>query len=368
MNNQLYAYILNTQLPAVNHAISSIIKLVFFRKINDLNTLIQYSKEYLQKALQQLYYDKQLDSFNVTEEDIDKINEILWTNENIKNFLNSKIIFISTADQLDQYLIHTGQFELLLRQLLKNDFAKFLIAFSMQKHHNVTNAVKALITDKDELLIALKACIKYFYHLNKLHIVTIANSICPLNITDTELDKFSEYVLSTPALNNILIGSIKEISPVKVEAYFNANQMIDDISKLKIEKGQTVPVDGKLVHHISHNNQWIPLVYINGNVIVDTTLRNNKRTIHASIFGKWFNNIDENHDDDIIPYKKCSCNFTNIRKYHGVRAIMKNNIVILIDAEDLMAEAAAAINKKLNCKVLAFVNSFNSIFRQAKLK
>lgn len=367
--NDIYKAILNKQFFTVNQTINNIIKLVSFKKINDFNTLANYSREYLDKIIINAYNDNQLDSFNLEENiDIKELNKLLWTNERIDDFLHRNINFIENANQLNQQLIVSGQFEQIINQFFKEDFPKFLVAFTMQKYDKVDQAVKALINDNSELLTAWKMCIKYFYHLNKLNvnsIATMSNPICLLGITDSELDKFSEQALNNNQLKQLLIKLIEEVSPVKVESYFNANQIIDDLSKLKLEVDKSLPVDGKLVHNISHSNRWIPLVYINGNVITDTATNGNRRTIHAKIFGDWFKNTDVNHDNDLVKYKKCPCNYPNIRKYHGVRGVMKDNVVILIDAEDLMSEAAEAINAKLGCKVLAFYNSFNNIVRKA---
>ena len=366
--NNLYNAILNKKLININSTVGNIIKLVSFKKINDFNMLINYSKEYLEKMINAAYNNKLLNSFNIKQEDLAELNKSLWTIDNITNFLNYNIIFIKNANQLNEQLIINGRLEQLINQFFKEDFAKFLIAFTMQKYNTIEQAVKVLITNDNELLTALRMCIKYFYHLNKLNIniiSTVDNPICLLNIDDSELDKFSEQILANNQLKKALIKHIKEISPIKVESYFNANQIIDDLSKLKIEKEETLPVDGKLVHNISHNNHWIPLIYINGNVIINTTINGNKRTMHAKIFNDWFKNTDINHDNDLVKYKKCPCNYPNIRKYHGVRGVMKDNIAILIDAENLMTEAAEAINAKLGCKVLAFCNSFNSIIRKA---
>lgn len=270
--------------------------------------------------------------------------------QDVEEFVNSNITILITAEDFNQ-LINNGDL-LIIFQQSKDKYANYIINYLLDKYEIID--MKNFNEAFRQSILSLK--------LNIQFVITKTPYVI-LNVTKEEFNKFIDNILQQKQIIDLIKKEVLDTPSEKIEIVKNTNRLINDISSIKLKKEESIQIDGRLIHHISHDNNWRAFVYINGNILINR----NYRIGHGELFKLYFNNLEENHANDIIPFQKCTASFANIRKYHGVRGVIKDNVALLIDAEGLVAEAARIVNQQLGCTVLAFINSFNTLIRKAQI-
>lgn len=165
-------------------------------------------------------------------------------------------------------------------------------------------------------------------------------------------------VINTVFINedniNRINKALRNIKQSEVDLISNALELIN-IDELNINVGQEKPLDEAFFNRLHHLSQFKPVIYINGNVISGKDSTGKERNHHSLLYDDYFNN-EELHKHDIIKmpmeeWKKVK--YTDIKKYHGVSAVIQTKNVCTIDGFNYTQEAANAINKEFGCKVFA---------------
>ena len=170
-----------------------------------------------------------------------------------------------------------------------------------------------------------------------------------------------------------------------LQAVINA-QKYSSIDNINIEVGESISLNGDLFHSLTHTDQYIPIIYINGNVITGEAINDteNGRIHHAALFKKYcmneslhkFDKIQmpitdwSNMVKDLTTYSEEIYNL--MEKYKCVRAVQSihGTAVVIIIATDNMKEAAKAFTAQIaTCnKVFACNSSLTELSREAKIR
>ena len=311
---------------------------------------------------------------------IKQLSQILWPYIFLNEWIEKNICFITSEKELLELLklpeVITS---------LKNNFLQIL-APEILADHTINNNLSI-----DEAINDLKLDSKLEQIINSaINQNSIFNgfninnkiSIC-LQMSNSSIKQICKYIKKNKDFKFLSFNNIKNNNDLTEKVYaMQADKY--EISYLQI--GQSIPFDGKYFWwNLSHDISYTPVIYINGNVISSKDGEVSKewghgRVHHRELFTLYFQNM-ELHKNDIIKqseeeWKKCDgFDWDTIRKYNGVRGVIKNNICTLIDAATpqgkvstgLETIAAQAINQEKQCQVLVISDDMTSISREARL-
>lgn len=201
-------------------------------------------------------------------------------------------------------------------------------------------------------------------------------------ITNDEFYKFAQFIYDkhNDIFINYLIDNIDFL-----QANINAHSA-SELDKINIATDESIPINDRLFHELTHSDKYIPIIYINENVIVGQAVNDiaNGRIHHSSLFKVYCKDMSLHKSDKI---KKSPEEWSNIvkgvssysqemnaimRQYQCVRAVQSvtSTAVAIIIAFNNISEAANAFKNQLaNCdKVFACNDSWTELTKEAKLK
>lgn len=174
----------------------------------------------------------------------------------------------------------------------------------------------------------------------------------------------ANYLLNSPYWK-LIINKLKIIKNIKLPS------SLKEIINKNLKIGESLPIAERILHKELHSTYFIPLVYINGNIIwgnAQSTFNVSQahREYHNQIVTKYLN--DESlHKNDIIKFsmdewKKCDLyNMPSICKY--ARIVTNDNVFIFMygTVEKDYNEISKIIYQKYNKLIFVIIN--NNILR-----
>ena len=313
-------------------------------------------------------------------------SEIFFPYKYKNEYINNKIYFLSSAEDVINLLkdktIRNKVFTVLKENFNMNILPEILADYSINNNLSSEKSLQKLRKELTYLLtntidLAINNMMLNGIDVNdkfticlKMNTKQISESIIKNKTWLKELDLISSIPLE---INDELE---QKINAIRIDKY-------DDIPALAI--GQSVPFNGKYFWwNLSHDTSYIPVIYINGNVITSKLGEISPewgygRVHHRELFDAYFKQMSLHKNDIIVQteeeWNKCDgFDWDTIRKYNGVRGVIKNGICTLIDAatpqgainSGLEEQASQAIKAKENCQVLSISTDAAYISRYAQ--
>ena len=309
---------------------------------------------------------------------------LLFSNEFLWKYIDNNFIFIDSSNKLID-IFNNDKYKKYFK-----DQCLFLAATKYVKQQlldtdNLKNAnivINDKLNDINSIQQHLAQDLIQIFRYNNFFIDDINNTRLKekqyilLKFNDIELKKFIQYILNNNEIIEIFKQQIiNKVDINKIAEEVHINRILTDLSKINIKIGESIDVDGELLHYMTHDISFLPLIYINGNVIFGNQHEVSEyggRVHHNVLFDRYFKD-EKLHTNDQIKqemdeWRKCNGNNINdVLKYHGVRAVQKDNVILLIDGGNNTKEATDAIYNKTNNKILALSDNALLLVRTAKI-
>lgn len=196
--------------------------------------------------------------------------------------------------------------------------------------------------------------------------------LVPLALNNDELAVIFKYLMNP---ENLKVITNNVLNKKRIQSKINAYTI--DLDTIQLEIGESMPLSSDLLHTLSHTEEYVPIIYVNGNIIVgkNTSSIADSRQRHIHLFDEYLHNMDL-HANDIVEktpeeWAKIEATDENMLTYQCNRAVQKANqpssaIAIFADCGNA-AEAAAALSNKFHCRVFLTSDDMLEIIRKAKL-
>lgn len=362
--------------------------------INRYKTLLLSHNEYIESLRQILYIhvnNKQLKQYIKILDMTKFINKLIKT-KIFANLFNKYFVLLTSADII---IDNFSENYIWVTSILSYICEKLFIFTATQAAQNKISANEQIIQfiNNEELIKfcshELHKC--YNRHINGLFIDIINNAKIkhrqyPLflrgELTDNEFNKIAQFLYNKykEELINYLIDNIDAL-----QTDINSHTA-SELDNINITTGESISINGNLFHELTHSDKYIPIIYINGNVIAGEAIRDidGGRIHHSSLFKAYCEDMSLHKFDKI---KKSPKEWADLIKgistfsqamsrlmeqYKCVWAVQSitGTAVAIIVAYNNIAEAADAFkNQLLNCdKVFACNDSWTELTKEAKLK
>ena len=387
INNE---FILNINNSLIKHKVSN--KSAVYNFINLYKKLLLVNDENLEllrKKLYNLTNNKNLKQYIKTLDITKFITELTRTELFIEIFNKYFLILTNANDIIDNVCYNQNWLQLVLSNLL-NKLVPFIITRAAKNNLSADEQISSLI-NSDELINFCSFELQEYYNMKEffIYIVNkekINNNYYPLllrgKLSNTEFVKLAQYLYDkyNEILINYLIDNIDFL-----QGDINAHQA-SELDKIDMSTGESIPINGELFHELTHSDKYIPIIYINGNVVVGEAVNDsdNGRIHHSSLFKAYCKDMSLHKFDKI---KKSEYEWKDLikgisiysheisilmEKYKCVRAVQSvtGTAVAIIVAYNNVSEAANAFKNQLsNCdKVFACNDSWTELTKEAKLK
>lgn len=312
---------------------------------------------------------------------LDTFNQVIWPDSYIKNILKQYFSFCKTYKDIIT-IMNIKRYRNCILQYIRNivsTTAPKIIVDNMLK--NNLSEEDSITNVRTDLFKLLKGLLERVFIQDRLdmYLTNSANkTIICLKLTDTDIDKLTQALLNNKSI-------FKEIQALTETITTDNEFLIDQLEKEKNDKigikdlaiGESRKIDGNYFWwDQSHDLSYIPIVYINGNVIIGNSNVvssdwGHGRVHHNELVYNYFHDMSLHKNDIIIldasEWEKLDAyDYDEVRKYHAVRAVMKHDIITLIDGGEYRDEAVNAfINKLSSCQVLALSDDMTEITRKA---
>ena len=163
------------------------------------------------------------------------------------------------------------------------------------------------------------------------------------------------------------------LKQMDTEKLFSNFMLANDFSKIKnLKIGESLPFSESLLHSLSHSNDFIPIIYVNGNVISSQDFSTNRvsptngRLYHAFLVDEYLENMSL-HKNDIIKQTEEEWRSTSIMSpiVQGIRAVMKDGVIFIIGI--YTEQGVDAIANRYHYPVICFTDDANKMLRKARL-
>lgn len=215
----------------------------------------------------------------------------------------------------------------------------------------------------------------------------IFRSVCPLyifsaTINNKEICKQLANMIYDSCflkLQSLLKDFLKDINNIQEQVTDYANILkTPDIDKINIEVGEHAPCDQVMFHQFTHTDQYIPIIYINGNIVEGKQIidKINGRIHHSELFKEYCKNMKLHKYDK---NKKMAVKWLqlikgdiqenmNINKcVRAVRHINGKAVAIVLAFGNSREAADAFIQQLLGCKkVFVIIDDASELQREAK--
>lgn len=239
------------------------------------------------------------------------------------------------------------------KMLTDNKFCKKLLInnFKSQFFVNEPNIINlnAILTDKHNIYVVFELSDNDILNLFEF----LANIVVTDEVVETAINNFDENYLE---------------DFIKTNKYTNIND-------INIEIGESVSLHPELFHILTHTDQFLPILYINGNVLIGEQVQDklNGRIHHDTLKELYLKDMSY-HKDDIMHKSKEEWEKITPKKsweIPDVRAVKEINgtAAVILYGDDDFNVAAKAISQKLNNgKVFAMSDSTKELSRLARHK
>lgn len=351
--------------------------------LNDTNI------DLLKKNLYNATNNKQLKQY-INKLNISEFITKLTKTDLFKIMFNKYFIILTIADDIiDNVCYDQDWLQMTLSHILDKLY-QFIINKATQNNISAEEQILSLMDNNNELITFCSYELQEIYNINKFFIDTINikkinNDFYPLllrgKIKHTEFFKVAQYLLNK--YNDIIMNYFIDNSDF-IQADINAHSA-SELDKIDIKKGESIPINGALFHELTHSDKYIPIIYVNGNVITGQIVHDikNGRIHHSSLFKAYCKDMQLHKFDKIKKSKEEWSNLVKdissyseemsllMDKYQCVRAVQSVNgtAVAIIAAYHNVKEAADAFKNQLaNCnKVFACNDSWTEL-KEAKIK
>lgn len=311
---------------------------------------------------------------------MNRLSQSLWSYRYLNEWIDTNIYLVTSEKEILELLKLPE-----VVKSFKNDFIQILAPEILADHTINNNTSIELAIDELKTTSNLTDIMNYAINQNSIfndHNINNKFSIC-LYMPDAIIKKICNVLKKNKEFRFLTFKDIKQTDELTEKVYaMQADKY--EISYLQI--GESIPFDGRYFWwNLSHDISYLPVIYINGNVITSQTGEISKewgygRVHHRELFTAYFQDMSL-HKHDIIKqseeeWKKCDgFYFDTIRRYNGVRGVIKNNICTLIDAATPQGQvstgletiAATAIAAQEHCQVLVISTDAAFISREAHL-
>lgn len=184
-----------------------------------------------------------------------------------------------------------------------------------------------------------------------------------LKIIDSEIEKITPLIIKAGAIKQ-LVTDIKNLSQESIEKKINTESAVTDLNSLGLKQGDEIDIDNETLLEITMNDTFLPVVYINGNVLhaLANSASSNDRDLHDDLLELYSTDMSYHKYDlekrTASEWKKLDIyDYDELRSLHCVRAVKKDDSVLLYDGGEFTVEASNAIANELSCKVFALNES-----------
>ena len=194
------------------------------------------------------------------------------------------------------------------------------------------------------------------------------------DLSDSDILNLFEFMADIVVNDDVIETAINNFDEDYLEDFIKTNKYTN-INNIDIEIGESVPLHPELFHILTHTDQFLPILYINGNVLIGEQVQDklNGRIHHDTLKELYLKDMSY-HKNDIIHKSKEEWEKINSEeswKIPDVRAVKEINgtAVVILYGDDNFNVAAKAISQKLdNGKVFAMSDSTKGLSRLARHK
>lgn len=325
-------------IKAATRTIKSILKKSIYNNKEELAKLnINITPEFIQNTLTDEFINKCIEEFII-------VNDV----KGLKQF------FKENPDSINE----------LIQQMSEELIPIFIDNI---KSANYDSAVK-LITTKTFLTQFIAQKLIQFYKDDNFCIsITNQNKqgkyFLALQIADSEIEKLVPLFIKSGAIKQ-LIANIKNLSKESIEKKINTESITNDLSSLGLSQGDEIDIDNETLNEVTMGGTFIPVVYINGNVLCALTNSSpaDSRDLHDDLLELYITDMsyhkhDLEHKSEKEWKKVDIYDYDELRALHCVRGVKKHDSVLLYDGGEFTNEASTAIANELSCKVFALNDS-----------
>lgn len=333
--------------------------------------------------------------FNIPTEQIDSIKDNMdfclriINNSFLNVYINKYLIIIKSYEDLvrlgndekfQQYIFNfLGLIAKIYINNILTDTSNLNIdkKFAKNQIKKSENNITAFL--QQQLKLAFKYKNFYIDDINNFKFQSSHYILCKLN--ENDIDRFILFLLKSPILN---ISSLfkQEIDSTDLDSIvedINTIKNIDNILNSNIAIGSSVPIDGELLHCLSHSISYLPIIYINGNIVSSNDMKvkqfGSGRLHHDTLFDTYFKNISL-HVNDRVKHteeewkEKDGYDWNTVTKYHGIRATKdKNNVIIIYNNQSYVNEAIDKLRIYFpGCKIFVMNTNATLLTKEAKRK
>lgn len=267
--------------------------------INKLNAIIKiFNNEEITKECEE--YITLLNNNNEQQ----FINNII-TGKSIEKFINKYIILLSNAQDWLKALKDTSKwfadFNRSISVMLVNNISSY-IASQPINNKNIHNVFSEYINNtefiEDKVInILMEYYQKSHFDINFVNKVLVSPRgpfFVSLVLNQSEITMLIKELLKYIQTEDMSLIDEQELEK-KVNAHYAAN-----LDKLKLEVNESIELDGNLLHALLHSDVYVPIIYINGNIVRGTKIVSDEgRTHHYELYLDYLSDMSL-HKDDII--------------------------------------------------------------------
>lgn len=184
-----------------------------------------------------------------------------------------------------------------------------------------------------------------------------------LKMSDSEIEKIVPLIIKSGAIKQ-LTTNIKKLSRELIETSINTESTVNNLDSLGLKQGEEIDINSEALITATMSGIFVPVVYINGNVLhaLMNSVPADSRDLHDGLLELYKTDMSYHKHDleqrSISEWKKLDIyDYDELRTLHCVRAVKKDDSVLLYDGGEFTTEASNAIANELSCKVFALNES-----------